>query len=243
MKVAAQLYTLRELVRDRSQVPAVLGRLREIGYEFVEMASIQPSAAELAAANLGVCATHESLASLTNDLDAVIQRCVEWQCGYVVVPSVPEEYHSAEGFRRFAAEAGDIALELLPHGLELAYHNHDFELRRWDGRTGLEILFDSVAGDHLKAELDTYWLQSAGASPVEWIHRLGSRAKLVHLKDMIDGRQTEVGRGVIDWHAVLGACRDAGTEWLIVEHDDPEGDPLDSLAVSHRNLMEMLRTV
>ena len=244
MKVAAQLYTLRELFHDRSQLPAVLRALREIGYEHVEIASVQPSAAELAAAGLGVCATHESLDSLNNELDRVIGRCLEWRCPYVVVPSVPADYHSAGGFRRFAHEARGIADRFRRHGIALAYHNHDFELRTWDGQIGLEVLFDSAPADVLKAELDTYWLQLAGANPVDWILRFYDRTKLMHLKDMlIDGGQAEIGRGIIDWPAVLRACREAGTEWLIVEQDQCAGDPLDSLALSHRNLTDLLRTI
>ena len=241
MKIAAQLYTLRELLTDRSQVGRALRRLREIGYEHVEDAGVHPSAAELAAAGISVCATHESLDSLTNHVDQVVARCLDWRCRYVVVPSVPDRYRSADGFRRFAGEATDIAAVLRPHGITLAYHNHDFELRVWDGEIGLETIFDSAPAEDLQAELDTYWLQFAGANPLDWIRRLSSRLPLVHLKDMtLGGRQTEVGRGVTEWPAVISACRDAGTEWLVVEQDECEGDPLESLAISYRNLAELL---
>jgi sugar phosphate isomerase/epimerase len=241
MKIAAQLYTVRDLLGDRSQVGRVLWRLRELGYEHVEVAGIHPSAAELAAAGVGVCASHESLDSLTHQVDEVVDRCLDWTCRYVVVPSVPDGYRSADGFRRFAAEASDIAAALRPHGIRLAYHNHDFELGVWDGEIGLETIFDSASAEDLLAELDTYWLQFAGANPLDWIRRFSSRLPLVHLKDMtLGGRQTEVGRGVTDWPAVLSACRDAGTEWLIVEQDECEGDPLESLAITWRNLARLL---
>ncbi len=94
-------------------------------------------------------------------------RCRAWGCRYVVVPSVPQQYHSAAGFRRFAQEAAEIGRQLSTHGL--AYHNHNFELERRDGKTGLEILFESAPGDTLRAELDTYWLQAAGARPATWL--------------------------------------------------------------------------
>lgn len=242
MKIAAQLYTVRELLRERAQMPHVLRRLRAMGYEFVEVAGIRPTAAELAGAEVRVCATHESLETLKHNLDGVLEWCAAWDCRYVVIPSAPPEYRTGDGFRRLAREAQDIAGRLRPHGITLAYHNHDFELGLWDGRIGLEMLFGAAPPEVLAAELDTYWLQFAGADPLDWMARFGSRLKLLHLKDMTaDGEQAEVGGGVTDWTAVLSACRDAGTEWLVVEHDDPEGDPLASLAVSHRNLVELLR--
>jgi sugar phosphate isomerase/epimerase len=247
--IAAQLYTVRDRLHDRHQLVEVLGRLRAIGYEGVEVASLGPDAAdhfgeELTRAGLKACSAHESLERLTADLPAVASRCRAWGCSYVVVPSVPQPYHSAAGFRRFAHEAAEIARQLSAHGLGLAYHNHNFELERWNGKTGLEILFESAPADTLQAELDTYWLQAAGASPAAWLRKLKGRVPLVHLKDMtvVDGRavQTEVGNGNLDWPEVLSASREAGTEWLIVEQDDTDHDSLESLAISYRNLAELL---
>lgn len=247
--IAAQLYTLRERLRSPDQLTEVLTRLREIGYVAVEVAGLGPKVAdtlgqELKSAGLVACAAHESLDDLIADLPAVAERCRDWGCRYAVVPSVPADYHSAAGFRRFAQEAAEIAGRLDAYGLRLAYHNHSFELERWDGKTGLEILFESAPRDVLGAELDTYWLQAGGANPSAWLRKLAGRVPLVHLKDVtvVGGRvtQSEVGEGNLDWAEILSACREAGTEWLVVEQDEPHGDALESLAVSHRNLVRLL---
>jgi len=243
--IAAQLYTLRRRLHD----PGILGRLREIGYETVEVAGVEHAAAErfgdeLRRVGLFACAAHVTFESLTSDLATVAVQCRDWGCRYVVVPSIPAAYHSADGFRRFALEAGPIARELEAHDLRLAYHNHSFELERWEGKAGLEILFESAPASVLLAELDTYWLQVAGANPVAWLRKLSHRVPLVHLKDaaVVGGRvvQAEVGEGNLDWTAILGECRDAGTEFFIVEQDETEGDPLQSLAISYRNLARFL---
>jgi len=227
VRIAAQLWTVRQLLREPGSLGAVLSRIRKIGYEGVELLGEFEASAGLVA-----CAAHVSLTEIVADLDAVAARCISWGCKYVVVPSLPAEYHSPEGFRRFAAEAAEIADALRPRGLELAYHNHDFELP-----IGLDLIF---AGG-LKAELDTYWLKRGGDDPVAWIQRLSGRVPLVHLKDMsAEGGQTEVGLGVLDWPAILAACRDSGTEWLVVEQDETDGDPLKSLEISYRNLTGLL---
>jgi hypothetical protein len=44
--IAAQLYTVCDRLQDRHQLVEVLGRLREIGYERVEVASLGPDAAD-----------------------------------------------------------------------------------------------------------------------------------------------------------------------------------------------------
>lgn len=248
--IAAQLYTLRTRLNDRRELGEALDRLRDIGYGAVEVAGLGADATEdfadeLRRAGLEACAAHESLEHLTRDLAAVAERCRAWGCRFVVVPSIPPAYHSAEGFRRFAREAADIAHGLARYGLGLGYHNHSFELERWEGKSGLEILFESAPPEVLKAELDTYWLQAAGANPATWLRRLSGRVPLLHVKDMTvaGGRvvQTEVGSGNLDWPDILKASREALTEWLIVEQDDTGRDPLESLAISYRNLASMIR--
>jgi sugar phosphate isomerase/epimerase len=247
--IAAQLYTVRERLQDPAQLGEVLGRLREVGYAAVEVAGVPSGSAERFAGemrrmDLVACAAHESLELLTADLSGVAARCREWGCRYVVVPSIPHAYHSPAGFRRFAHEATGIAHELSAYDLRLAYHNHGFELERWDGKTGLEILLQAASREALSAELDTYWLQASGASPASWLRGLPGRVPLVHLKDMtvVDGRvvQTAVGDGNLDWPEILDACRAAGTQWFVVEQDESDGDPIETLAISHRNLTRLL---
>jgi sugar phosphate isomerase/epimerase len=243
--IAIQLYTIRSLLHDPGQLGGVLGRLREIGYRTVEVAGLGPLTVgrfgdELRRAGLTACAAHVPLDRLMSDLDAVAGECGSWGCEYVVVPSLPESYRSAEGYRRFASEAADVGGRLRRHGLRLAYHNHAYELEKFGGRSGLDVLFDPASGDMLEAELDTYWLQFGGVNPASCIRRLANRVPLVHLKDLAveAGRpvDAEVGEGNLDWIEILGACRDAGTRWLVVEQDDPRGDPLQCVAKSYRNL-------
>ncbi len=59
---------------------------------------------------------------------------------------------------------------------------------------------------------------------------------------VVDGRavQTEVGNGNLDWPEILSASRETGVEWLIVEQDEAEHDSLESLAISYRNLADLL---
>lgn len=246
--IAAQLYTVREQLKDPGRLGGVLGRLREIGYEAVEVAGLGPKTvgrfgAELKRSGLVACAAHMSLERLQSDLAGAAAECKEWGCGYVVVPALPEDYRTGEGYKQFAGEAAELACALQPFGLKLAYHNHSFELERWNGQTGLEALFAAAQPESLLAELDTYWLQYGGANPAGWIRRLKGRVPLVHLKDMAVDKgnplMAEVGEGNLDWADILDACSEAGTEWLVVEQDECRRDPMDSLAISYTNLAKL----
>ncbi|HEX2680904.1 MAG TPA: sugar phosphate isomerase/epimerase, partial [Candidatus Dormibacteraeota bacterium] len=198
---------------------------------------------ELKRSGLIACAAHVSLDRVTGDLERVLAECRDWGCEYVVIPSLPNEYRSSDGYKRFATEATALAEPLRAKSLQLAYHNHAYELERYGEQTGLEILLSGA----IVAELDTYWLQFGGANPAEWIRRCASRAPLVHLKDMaIDhGRQVdaEVGEGNLNWLDILSACREAGTRWLVVEQDAPRRDSLESVAISYAYLTQLMRQV
>ena len=58
------------------------------------------------------------------------------------------------------------------------------------------------------------------------------------IADFID--IAEIGEGVLNWPEIIAACRSIGVKWYIVEQDTCPGDPVDSLAISHRNMLRMI---
>jgi sugar phosphate isomerase/epimerase len=243
--IAAELYTLRRYLGDAEAIAAGLARVRDVGYEGVELAGLGPIEAErlgdlLRENGLAACSAHVRWDRLRDETDAVAEECATWGCGHVAVPVMPQQFRSAEGYARFAVEASAVAARLREAGIRLSYHNHAFELQRFGGESGLEILYRASDPALLDGQIDTYWVQYGGGNPAAWIRRLRGRAPTVHLKDMdvSEGSpvMAEVGEGNLDWTDVLDACRVAGVEWLIVEQDECRRDPFESLAISRRNL-------
>jgi sugar phosphate isomerase/epimerase len=243
--IAAELYTLRAHLGDAEAIAAGLERVREIGYQGVELAGLGPIEPERLAGllrehGLVACSAHVRWERLRGETDSVVEDCRTWGCAHVAVPIMPSEYRDAAGYARFAGEAAEVAGRLRAAGIRLAYHNHAFELERFGRENGLEILYRSGDPALLDGQLDTYWIQYGGANPAAWIRRLRGRLPTVHVKDMdvSEGEpvMAEVGEGNLDWPDVLAACREAGVEWLIVEQDVCRRDPFESLAISRRNL-------
>jgi len=243
--IAAELYTLRQHLGDAEAIAAGLARVRDIGYDGVELAGLGPIEAArlgdlLREHRLAACSAHVRWDRLRDETDAVAEDCRTWGCRHVAVPVMPQQFRSAEGYARFAVEASAVAARLREAGIRLSYHNHAFELQRYGGKSGLEILYRASDPALLDGQVDTYWIQYGGGNPAAWIRRLRGRAPTVHVKDMdvSEGSpvMAEVGEGNLDWSDVLAACRDAGVEWLIVEQDECRRDPFESLAISRRNL-------
>lgn len=249
--LAAQLMTVREFTQTAADMATTLGKLRTIGYEAVEM--VAPGDGEFhayelrnmcEAAGIAVCSTHCQFIRLRDDTPAVIEEHQIIGCRNIVVSSMPEEYRSsADGYLRFAREAEEVGQKLFQAGFTFSYHNHSFEFERFDGRLGIDIILERTDAKHVLAQVDTFWVQHAGGDPVKWIEKLSGRTVLIHLKDMSVRGQgqifCEVGEGNLSWPDILRAAQRSGVRWYIVEQDQCERDPFESVAISFRNLRAM----
>lgn len=249
-RIAAQLYTLRRQCQSLDDFARTLRRLRDIGYQAVQVSGIGPVdtkdvALALGDAGMTCAATHLDWRRFLDEPQAVIEQHKLWNCRHAAIGSLPQEYRDAAGIERFAMELVPVAERLAAEGIDFSYHNHSFEFARHGGRTLLEMLYHRVGGEHLKAEIDIYWVQHGGGDPVQWIRRCAGRIPLLHLKDMVIGpdtkqRYAEVGEGNLNWPDILAAAKEAGVLWYIVEQDECyDRDPFDSMAISYRNLKAM----
>jgi sugar phosphate isomerase/epimerase len=243
----AQLYTLRQFTKNEEDFRRTLRKVKEIGYETVQVSAIGPIAPERVKAaadeaGLGICATHIGYDRLRNELDQVIAEHRLWNCRYVGLGSMPPQFRSAkEGYQTFVREIAPIAKRLHEEGLQFVYHNHRFEFEKFDGdRTGLDILIEETDPAAFGIELDVFWAQAGGGQVTDWIRKIKGRMAVVHLKDMaIVGDQAvtaEIGEGNMNIRDIVNACRETGVEWYVVEQDDCRRDPFESLAISYRRL-------
>lgn len=246
--IAAQLYTLRDFLKTAEDIAQTLPKVAALGYRAVQLSALGPIDTRelkriLDGEGLTVCADHVNFDQLRDHLDAVVEEHAILGCKYIAIPSIPTDYRTGEGYARFAREASEIGRQMKERGLVLGYHNHSFEFEKFDGRTGMEILYTESDPEVFTAEIDTYWIQHGGGDPAWWIRSVKGRSPLVHLKDMVmRGREqlmAEVGEGNLNWPAILDACKEAGVEWYIIEQDICQRDPFESLGISLRNLQGM----
>jgi sugar phosphate isomerase/epimerase len=224
MRTAIQLWTLRDL---REPLSDVLDRIAAAGYDGVEFAGIgDPGASRRALdeAGLGIAGVHVQLEDLQSDSRAVGNQVRTLDAPYLVLPYLDADHFASES----AVESTAALLELLDSDFDrpLLYHNHDHEFVPLGDGTAFDALLDRTT---TRVEFDAGWAHAAGQDPVALLRRLDGRVPVVHLKDMTaDGEPTALGEGVVPLRAVADAAREAGTEWLVFEHDDPE-DPVDAI--------------
>ncbi len=247
-QLAAQLYTVRDFTKTLAGIAETMKKVKQIGYDAVQCSALGVIDAHelkkiIDGEGLTICATHTDYERMRDEPQAVIDEHNLWGCKHAAIGSLPQEYRNAEDFVRFAKEASEVAKRLAEGGLIFSYHNHSFELERFNGRTGLEILYEESDPRYFNSEIDTYWIQHGGGDPAAWIRRLKGRAHIVHLKDMVMQGRTqlfaEIGEGNLNWPTIFDACKEVGVEWYIIEQDTCQRDPFESLGMSLRNLKAM----
>nr|MDD6334933.1 sugar phosphate isomerase/epimerase [bacterium] len=241
-KIAAQLYTVRNLCKTPENTLHTFKRLQQIGFETVQVSAICPMPAQQLKdicdeTGMHICVTHTAFDRILEDTDAVIADHKLWNCRYIGLGSMPEEFRCEGGVDAFYKKVITAARKIRDAGLLFCYHNHRFEFERFGGQTMLERMDELFAADELGFILDTHWIQAGGASPAKVIAQFAHRTPIVHLKDtqiVSDTRRyAAVGEGNLDWDAIFAVCKETGVEYYPIEQDDCYGrDPVDCLKAS-----------
>lgn len=243
-RIGLQLYTVREAAA--ADLARALRRAAELGFEGVELHDLHGHApdevrAMLDAHGLAVCGRHVGLEAAEDDLGGLAAELATLGTDRLVIawiepPRTPAEADAAVArLMRAARRAADA-------GLRLGFHNHAAEVAaQADGRSVLDLLLAADGGPFL--ELDLGWAWYAGADPIALVDTAGSRAPLVHVKDMRRAGgpvHVPLGRGDVDYRRLGDAADRAGVEWLIVEQDETDGDAFEAVAESLARLRSLV---
>ena len=243
--VGYQLYSARE--DAQRDLAGVLHALKAMGYDGVEFAgffgrSAQEIKAMLNEAGLQAASSHVAVQALQQDPFGAISYHREIGCKYLAIPSLdPAHRPGTAGFASmisFISWFGRVCREA---GIQLLYHNHDFEFVDVCGIYGLDFLYDAVESEFLQTEIDVCWVKYAGADPAAYLRKYAGRAPIVHLKDYVGvkgggtpyaliGQEQKAdehvpfafkpfGYGCQDAKGVVEAGIDAGAKWFVIEQD------------------------
>jgi sugar phosphate isomerase/epimerase len=140
-----------------------------------------------------------------------------------------------DDFKKMAAELNTMAEQAKSVGLKFAYHNHNMEFRKWsDGTTTYDTLMAETDPSLVEIELDCGWADLGGHSPQSIFKKYPGRVRMLHIKDFVavpqpitildprtDPETTELGKGHMDYRAILAAAPAAGVKYIFVEQEPP----------------------
>ncbi|MCI5970546.1 MAG: sugar phosphate isomerase/epimerase [Clostridia bacterium] len=251
-KLGLQLYSVRdEMEKD---MDACLKAVKEMGYECVEFAGFFGKSAEEVKAmldkyGLEAVSSHQTV-GVKDDEPLKPEDTVKYLntlgVKYCAIPWYGKENYvnDWDGTMAKFKKSSEI---LKKGGIDLYYHNHDFEFDKINGKTIHEMIFDNLGLDVIKPELDVCWVHYAGYEPTEVMKKYSGRIEILHLKDfvcknlgggpvyaLIDNSGSEktkaskedngfefrpVGYGIQDMPKIVEAAKECGIKYLIVEQD------------------------
>lgn len=247
LPVAVQVYSVRD--NASKDLRGTLEAIKEMGYDGVEFAGLygnSPAEIKKMCEEIGLVpvSAHVPYVDMLADAEGVLKQYAEIGCKYVAVPYLmPEHRPDSDQFPTVVENIGKIGKVAKELGIQLLYHNHDFEFMKLDGKYALEVLYDTIPQDLLQTELDTCWVNVGGEEPAAYVRKFTDRAPVVHLKDFYGEKSEDmyeligiekkaparpgnfefrpVGSGLQDFPAILAAAEDAHAKWVVVEQDSP----------------------
>lgn len=242
--LAVQLYSLRE--EAEQDMGAVLERVAAIGYLGVEVLWLHgmPAAefcSRLDDLNLELVGKHVIL-DTERDLEAAVaeldtqleigNRTMLASLDQAQCESIDVLHQAIDRFNRLSEAVHD-------RGMRFGYHNHWYEFSQsFGGEAVWSTLLDRL-DPRVFIEADVYWIQVGGADLRTTLDDLGSRLRLLHLKDgpcNTSDPMTAVGSGKVDIGAAVAAAPQV--EWHVTELDEFDGDMFQAVEDSYRYLVE-----
>lgn len=249
MKLGAQLYTLRDFIKNETDVERTLKKVAEIGYRSVQVSGMGPirpeRLRELCDENgLTIDLTHIPADRILHETEAVIKEHEILGCKYIGLGSMDHKYHDPAWISCFAKDFMEPAKKIAASGMRFLYHNHAHEFQKLNGKRLIEYLLEAFPPELLGITLDTYWVQAAGADLMDWIVVLKDRIPCVHYKDMAPVGNTSVMapcmEGNINFKKITEQLKKQNsTQYVFVEQDTCVGSPFDCLKTSYENLMTL----
>lgn len=256
--IGIQLYTLRnELGKDPA---GTLKQVAAAGYKQVELYGFPKADAMISGARdagLEINSAHFEWDAVVNPADAgmsdfakILEKAHQIGLSHLVIPFLQEPIRKTpDDYKKVAAHANQAAAMTKAAGIQLCYHNHNFEFEpKEGGKCGYDIFIEEFSPD-MQFEIDVFWVRAAGIDPVELIQKLHGRVAQLHLKDLKDGLKLpsystglpkdafqELGDGIIPMEPIIVAAKAAGVKHCHVEQDQSP----DALA-SIRQSMAYLR--
>jgi sugar phosphate isomerase/epimerase len=252
--IGIQLYTLRNQIK--TDLAGTIKAVADAGYRQVEAYGFSDETAInliKAARDNGMEAnsSHFNWESVTDPDKAgvmpfaeVLEKAKAAGLSHLVIPYLHgNTRETLDGYKRIAGRCNAGAALAKEAGIQLAYHNHQFEFRPLaDGKSGFDV-FMAEFSPEMKFELDVFWVKAGGLEPVELMGRLQGRISQLHLKDLRAGLTLpefgslpedafkELGQGIIPMEPIIEAAAVAGVEHCHVEQDQSP-DPIASIGLS-----------
>jgi sugar phosphate isomerase/epimerase len=246
LPIGCQVYPMREALGKDFE--GTLRQLAGIGYRTIEMCSppgyaksgfgplADMKAPELRdkirAAGLGCESCHYQFRELKENLDERIAFAKELGLKQMILSTFglrPDA--KMEDWMQAAAELNKIGERIHAAGLQLGFHNHNFEFQQLDGVLIYDKLMSAFDPKLVRMQFQVSVI-SLGYEAATFMTKYPGRFLSIHLQDWSasEKKSVPIGQGAVDWKKLFAAAKTGGVKNYFVELN------MDALAPSYSYL-------
>ena len=232
MPIGVQTWIVRDAIQK--DFPGTLKMLQESGFRAIEMCSppgygwtpLQSLTAgamrqTIESAGLHCESCHYQFQELKRNLDDRIAFAKDLGLTQMVLSTfgVPGTATMADWLAA-AAELNTIGEKVQKAGIQLGFHNHDFEFRSIDGALVYDRLMGAFDPQLVKMQFQVGVI-SLGYRAETFLEKYPGRFLSLHLADYspAEKRQVAMGQGAVNWPELFSAARTGGVKNYFVEMD------------------------
>ena len=237
-RIGAQLYTVRELLTSERATASVLGEIKKIGYDSVQLYGgpdvMERCAKAARAADLDIVGTLSNLTTCQTFEGEIFAICKAYSIPDIGISARLAEFQQPADY---IARVNAFAQKVTAAGFTFSYHNHGAEfIRLTDGKRAMDHFLEAFDSDTVCYMPDTYWLHDGGCDVRHFLEQTKNRVKILHLKDLNrtpEGHTfAEVGSGNLYFAGIIKIALESGITNFVVEQDICDTNPIESLQKS-----------
>jgi sugar phosphate isomerase/epimerase len=233
LPIGCQTYPVREALGK--DFPGTLKQLAAIGYRRIEMCSppgyaksgygalVNMQAAEMRGiihdAGLGCESCHYQFREMKENLDDRIAFAKELGLKVMVLSTFGLKPDATMAdWTSAAEELNRIGEKVQKAGMQLGFHNHQFEFKELDGVLVYDKLMNTFDPKLVKMQFQVSVI-SLGYEAATYLTKYPGRFISLHLQDWSpsEKKQVPVGQGVVDWKKLFAAAKTGGVKNYFVE--------------------------
>jgi sugar phosphate isomerase/epimerase len=232
LPIGVQTWMVREALQK--DFTGTLKMLAETGFQTIEMCSppgygwtslASMSAAEMRktieAAGLHCESCHYQFQELRRNLDDRMAFAKELGLTQMILSTfgLPNRASMADWLAA-AAELNGIAGKTKNAGIQLGFHNHNFEFQEIDGALIYDKLMGAFDPALIKMQFQVAVIE-LGYQAVTYLRKYPGRFLSMHLADYspAEKKQVALGQGAVNWPETFAAAKAAGVKNYFVEMD------------------------
>jgi sugar phosphate isomerase/epimerase len=249
-----QLFSLRDDLKKDPK--AAIEELGKIGYSYVEAASydngkfygMEPEEFKALCDKNGMkfISSHtgadykgdqESWDAAMKWWDQAIEAHKRAGCKIIIKPSMGSyAYSGLEGLKKTCEYFNAVGEKCNKAGVRFGYHNHTNEFKNIPGTD--QVIYDYMLQNtdpkKVTFEMDVYWIYKGGKYSVDYFNKYPGRFELLHIKDKKDLGAS----GEMDFKPIFENSKKAGTKLFIVENEQYDYPPMESVKKCYDFLMK-----